>query len=235
MRNLLVRSATGVVFVAVMLTMMMGGRCTYFVLLLAIVGYCMMEFWNLAKNPRQKWLGALYITVCCVAMGFFPTIGAGMTGGEGLGSGGFLDVFPDGWDARIAPAFVITVWANDTFAYLAGITFGRGGRHKMWERISPKKTWEGFAGGLVGAVAVAAVVGRFWMGANVWLWSAFGLVVALAAVGGDLAESYFKRRAGVKDSGRMFPGHGGWLDRFDATLGAAPVAFLFFLITFLLK
>ncbi len=72
------------------------------------------------------------------------------------------------------------------------------------------------------------------MGGDVWLWIAFGLVVSLAAVGGDLAESWFKRAAGVKDSGRMLPGHGGLLDRFDATLGAVPVAFLFFLLTYFL-
>ncbi len=82
---------------------------------------------------------------------------------------------------------------------------------------------------------VAAAVGRFWAGGSVWLWALFGVVVALAAVGGDLAESRVKRAAGVKDSGRLLPGHGGLLDRFDATLGAVPVAFLFLLITHFVK
>jgi phosphatidate cytidylyltransferase len=88
---------------------------------------------------------------------------------------------------------------------------------------------------VVGATVVSALAGRFFVGGNVWLWTAFGVVVALAAVGGDLTESSFKRAAGVKDSGRMLPGHGGMLDRFDATLGAVPVACLFFLVTWLTR
>jgi CDP-diglyceride synthetase len=237
MRNLLIRTATGVVFVAIVLAAMMLGRGTYLVLLLSIAAGCTVEFWRLYPAPLQKWLGTLYIFVCMAAMWFFPLIGAGMAelpsgGGEGFLSG---ELFPSGWDMRIAPVFVIIVWANDTFAYLTGTTLGRNGKHKLCERLSPNKTWEGFVGGVVGAVVVAAVMGRFWMDADVWLWAAFGLVVALAAVAGDLFESHFKRLMAVKDSGRMFPGHGGWLDRFDAMLGAIPVAFLFFLITFLTR
>jgi phosphatidate cytidylyltransferase len=117
-------------------------------------------------------------------------------------------------------AFVVT-WANDTFAYFAGHAFGR---HRMYERISPKKTWEGFAGGAVGSV-VGALVTR-------WLLLADELPVAGAVVVGlggavlgplgDLAESMIKRAAGVKDSSRIIPGHGGLLDRIDALLFVAP-------------
>jgi phosphatidate cytidylyltransferase len=154
-------------------------------------------------------------------MWFFPTLGGGMS------------VVPEGfWDARIAPAFMMTVWANDVFAYLVGITLGR---HKMCPTLSPHKTWEGFAGGVIGAMVVAGLVGRFWIG-EVWrIWILFGGVVALAAVAGDFVESRLKRAVGVKDSGTLLPGHGGVLDRFDATLGAVPAAFLFFLVTLLTK
>jgi phosphatidate cytidylyltransferase len=196
---------------------MLLGRGSYFVLLLFVTGWCSIEFWRIARSSAVRWLGVLAITLCMAAMWFFPLIGAGMTGHE-----------VEGWDARIAPAFMMVVWANDVFAYLVGVRFGR---HKMCVRISPHKSWEGFAGGIAGAMVVAAMVGRFWLGGNVWLWTAFGVVVALAAVGGDFVESSFKRAAGVKDSGRLLPGHGGLLDRFDATLGAVPVAFLFFLVT----
>ncbi len=222
--NLLVRTATAAVFVVLVLTAMLLGRMTYTVLLGCITVGCTLELWRLATGRLPKWLGTLYIILCMAAMWFFPLIGGGMTSAP-----------PEVWDVRIAPAFIITVWANDTFAYLAGITLGRRGKHKLCERLSPKKTWEGFAGGIAGAMVVAAVTGRFWMEGNVLLWTAFGLVVALAAVGGDLAESAVKRRAGVKDSGTLLPGHGGVLDRFDATLGAVPVAFLFFLITWLAR
>ena len=219
-----VRTLTGIVFVALVLTAMLLGRMTYSVLLGCIAVGCSLEFWRIAPSPLHKWLGTLYIVLCMASMWFFPYIGSGMT------------LAPAGeWDLRIAPVFIVTVWANDTFAYLVGITLGRHGKHKLCERLSPKKTWEGFAGGIAGAVAVAALTGEFWMEGNVWLWMAFGLLVALAAVGGDLAESAVKRRAAVKDSGALLPGHGGLLDRFDATLGAVPVAFLFFLITYLAR
>ncbi len=222
--NLFVRTLTGVIFIALVLAAMLLGRMTYTVLLCCVAVGCSLEFWRIAPSPLQKWLGTLYIVFAMAAMWFFPCIGSGMTSTAAVE-----------WDVRMAPAFIITVWANDTFAYLTGITLGRRGKHKLCERLTPKKTWEGFAGGVVGAVAVAAVMGRFWIEGNVWLWAAFGFAVALAAVGGDLAESAVKRRAGVKDSGTLLPGHGGLLDRFDATLGAVPVAFLFFLITYLFR
>jgi phosphatidate cytidylyltransferase len=130
---------------------------------------------------------------------------------------GLRDRFGVPW---VIVAFVVS-WANDTFAYFAGHAFGK---HKLYERISPKKTWEGFAGGLVGSVAGAFAV--------LWLLHPAALTVGGAiAVGlgggvlgplGDLAESMVKRAAGVKDSGKIIPGHGGLLDRIDALLFVAP-------------
>ncbi len=117
-------------------------------------------------------------------------------------------------------AFVVT-WANDTFAYFAGHSFGR---HKLYERISPKKTWEGFAGGVVGSIVGALVVR--WLLLRGALTPGSAVIVGLggAVLGplGDLAESMVKRAAGVKDSGRIIPGHGGLLDRIDALLFVAP-------------
>ncbi len=233
-RNLLTRTITGAVFVAVVLAAMLLGRGSYFALLICVAVWCSVEFWRIARTPAERWLGVLYIALCMVAMWFFPVIGGGMSGAGGfVGKDSLLLHGPlEDWDPRIAPAFAVIVWANDIFAYLVGVAFGR---HKMCPQISPHKSWEGFVGGVVGATAVAAAVGRWWAGGDVWLWTAFGVMVALAAVGGDLMESRFKRAAGVKDSGRLLPGHGGLLDRFDATLGAVPVAFLFFLITYLTR
>jgi phosphatidate cytidylyltransferase len=117
-------------------------------------------------------------------------------------------------------AFVVT-WANDTAAYFAGHAFGR---HPLYARISPKKTWEGFAGGIGGSV-VGALVTR-WLLLGDTLSPAAAIVVGLGAsvLGplGDLAESMVKRAAGVKDSSRIIPGHGGLLDRIDALLFVAP-------------
>ncbi len=119
-------------------------------------------------------------------------------------------------------AFVVT-WANDTFAYFAGHAFGR---HRMLERISPKKTWEGFAGGAVGSV-VGALVTRWILPEQLEVLSAFQMVLvgaggAVLGPLGDFCESLVKRAAGVKDSGRIIPGHGGLLDRIDALLFVAP-------------
>jgi len=236
--NILTRTATGVVFVAIVLAAMLFDLGSYFGLLAWILYACTVEFLRIARGS-EKWAGVIYIVLCMVAMGFLPAIGDGMADGTRLWNDyGYLHVrdvavgWPDGWDSRVAPAFIVVVWANDVFAYLVGVTMGR---HKMAPHLSPNKSWEGFAGGVVGATAVSAVVGRLWIGGDVWLWMAFGLVVALAAVGGDLAESRLKRAAGVKDSGRLLPGHGGMLDRFDATLGAVPAAFVFFMVTHLCR
>ena len=130
---------------------------------------------------------------------------------------GLRERFGTGW---VILAFVVT-WANDTFAYFAGHAFGR---HRLYERISPKKTWEGFAGGVAGSV-VGALVTR-WLLLSSELSPAGAVVIGLggAVLGplGDLAESMVKRAAGVKDSSRIIPGHGGLLDRIDALLFVAP-------------
>jgi phosphatidate cytidylyltransferase len=125
-------------------------------------------------------------------------------------------------------AFVVT-WMNDTFAYFAGRFLGR---HRMFPRVSPKKTWEGFAGGAVGSVVAAlvllAIFPAGWLpGLDVAGCVGLGLGAAVVGPIGDLAESMLKRAAGVKDSGRLIPGHGGLLDRIDALLFVGPWVYLF--------
>lgn len=120
-------------------------------------------------------------------------------------------------------ALILVVWSFDTFAYFTGRRFGR---HPFMAHISPSKTLEGVVGGLVasaivGAILVAAL-GRPWLAGL-----GFGLVLAVAAQAGDLAESMLKRAAGAKESGTLIPGHGGMLDRVDSFLFAAPVAYFY--------
>jgi phosphatidate cytidylyltransferase len=129
-----------------------------------------------------------------------------------------------------ALALFIFIWTNDTFAYLSGISFGS---HKMFERISPKKSWEGFIGGLIMTVAASFVFYKFFPVMCYLNWAFFGLLTVLAAVFGDFTESMIKRVAGVKDSGSVMPGHGGVLDRIDSLLFAAPVIYIF--LYFILK
>ncbi len=119
---------------------------------------------------------------------------------------------------------IVSIWANDSFAYMAGSAFGR---HKMAPRISPKKSWEGFVAGTLGTTGVwlaaalcRASISRLAGG------SLIGLAASIAAVIGDLAESRIKREVGVKDSGTLLPGHGGFLDRFDSFIMVAIVTLL---------
>lgn len=122
-----------------------------------------------------------------------------------------------------AAALVVlgTVWANDIAAYLVG---GRWGRRRLAPAISPGKSVEGFAAGLLAAAAFAAGAGTA-LGGRPGQMALLGLLVALASVAGDLWESSMKRAAGVKDSGGVLPGHGGVLDRFDAALFGVPVGY----------
>lgn len=123
---------------------------------------------------------------------------------------------------RLLPLVVgmyILIWTNDTFAYICGITMGK---HKLFERISPKKTWEGTIGGVLFTIIVGMLIGQFVNNGEVFFWTVSAAIIAPCAIFGDLLESLFKRSMDVKDTGRILPGHGGILDRFDAALFAAP-------------
>ena len=126
------------------------------------------------------------------------------------------------WGGVLVVAIFCSVWANDSFAYLVGSALGK---HKMAPRISPKKSWEGFFGGLVGSVLIWCVM-MFIPGVSMGIAQAvvFGFVCGLFGVLGDLAESRIKRNSGVKDSGTIMPGHGGLLDRCDSVFLVAAVA-----------
>ena len=118
----------------------------------------------------------------------------------------------------------VFIWCNDSGAYCVGCTIGR---HKMFERISPKKTWEGFAGGAVVAVIAGLVMARFFPVMSMWEWAGMALTVVVAGTLGGLVESGIKRGMQIKDSGNFLPGHGGMLDRFDSTLLAVPCVVLY--------
>ena len=120
--------------------------------------------------------------------------------------------------------FFLLIWANDTGAYLTGMSFGR---HKLFERISPKKTWEGFIGGLILAIVVAWMLSG-WLGVvDKFHWMIISIIVSISGTYGDLIESMLKRSIGVKDSGNIMPGHGGFLDRFDSAIISFPLVYLF--------
>ncbi|RPE13542.1 phosphatidate cytidylyltransferase [Chitinophaga lutea] len=121
---------------------------------------------------------------------------------------------------------IIFIWINDTMAYIVGSLIGRT---PFFPAISPKKTIEGTVGGMILAIAAAGVFGYFW--GDQWLhwphWIGLACIAAVFGTAGDLLESRLKRLAGVKDSGSIMPGHGGFLDRFDSLLVAAPFAWIY--------
>lgn len=183
---------------------------TFFVMI-ATLAVLFVELFRAKETPIQN-IGATLLPIFQVALpiamlALLPAIG-------------------EGYNAWRVVAFFSIIWANDVFAFLVGITLGR---HRLCERISPKKSWEGFIGGILAAMG-AALLAAHLLGENIAVWAGLGLVTALAAVAGDLIESMFKRAAGVKDSGAIMPGHGGWFDRFDAVLTAAPVAVIYLIL-----
>lgn len=122
----------------------------------------------------------------------------------------------------------LCTWASDTFAYFVGTAIGS---HKIAPSISPNKTVEGILGSFLGTVLTAVVFGHFLFGFELMIMMILGVIMAIAATLGDLAESMIKRFAGVKDSGFLIPGHGGVLDRFDSLLFTAPIFYYFAVIT----
>lgn len=131
------------------------------------------------------------------------------------------------YDHHLLLSFFLFLWANDVGAYCFGMLLGRHGKHKLFERISPKKSWEGFWGGLLASMITASILywtwgGRYDMGQVHWF--VIALIISILGTYGDLIESLLKRSVGVKDSGSIMPGHGGILDRFDGALLAFPCA-----------
>lgn len=280
LRNLVVRTASGAVLLAVVLGAAYGGKFAYGAFLLLIVVVGMWEFYNLAaatgSEPRRAiglasgivlfvtsfFLfdgyvsrsmfdvdmllgGLLYFTILIPLCFIIELFHASETPIRNVATTlmGLLYVaypmsfmlfipllFTGEWSAEAFLFYLFIVWGNDVFAYLTGVTIGR---HKMCPRISPKKSWEGFVGGIVGALAMGAV-GSVVVGGDMAMWLGLALVVSLTSVLGDLVESMFKREADIKDSGRILPGHGGMLDRFDALLISSPFAFVYLIVASLL-
>jgi phosphatidate cytidylyltransferase len=121
-------------------------------------------------------------------------------------------------------AFLLMLWANDTGAYLTGMAFGRT---KLFERHSPKKTWEGFIGGVLISAGAGLVISHFYTELAGYQWAITGAITGTVGTMGDLVESMFKRSINVKDSGSILPGHGGLLDRFDGLFLAVPIVYTY--------
>jgi phosphatidate cytidylyltransferase len=130
----------------------------------------------------------------------------------------------DVYSYEIIMGMILIIWASDTGAYFAGITLGK---KKLFERVSPKKTWEGSLGGGVVALLMATLLARYFHDLTLIQWYFATFIIVIAGIYGDLVESLFKRGIEIKDSGSLIPGHGGFLDRFDSLLLAVPFIVVF--------
>ena len=140
------------------------------------------------------------------------------------------------YNPKIIIGLLILIWTNDTFAYIVGKSIGK---HKLFEKISPKKTIEGFFGGLIFAIFAGYLISMYlikpsaqFSDKSILIWMIIAAIVGVIGTIGDLIESKFKRIAGVKDSGKIMPGHGGVLDRLDSVIFVAPFIFLFYKILY---
>ncbi|MDL2221906.1 phosphatidate cytidylyltransferase [Parabacteroides sp. OttesenSCG-928-N08] len=271
MKNLITRTLTGIVFVAIILGAICYHPLTFLALFSVITGLVMWEFYGLTNagdNTRYKRVVAcvagvylfaasflyahdmtglhifipylLYLIYCLIlelytkaedplrnwALAFFAQLYCAGS----FAMINYIAAIPDMPGEMVhAPLHVICifvfVWVNDTGAYLTGCTLGR---HKLFERISPKKSWEGFWGGLIITLLSSQIFYYFAPEIGRWHWLGLTLVIVLFGTFGDLIESLLKRSVGVKDSGVVFPGHGGALDRFDSLILAIPAAFIYF-------
>ncbi|AFU67413.1 phosphatidate cytidylyltransferase CdsA [Psychroflexus torquis ATCC 700755] len=136
-----------------------------------------------------------------------------------------IPVYKENYEYVLIGTFVL-IWTNDSFAYLVGKNFGK---HKLFERISPKKTIEGFIGGAVFTVAMSYLIFTYIDMLPWWAWIILALIVSVFGTLGDLVQSKFKRKADVKDSGKIMPGHGGIFDRMDSMLFSSTFVFIFIL------
>jgi phosphatidate cytidylyltransferase len=158
-------------------------------------------------NISYTFVGFIYITI---PFCFFYSLG-------------FLMDF-DNYSYHFPLAFLLMLWGNDTGAYLFGMKLGK---RKLFERHSPKKSWEGFFGGVFTSLVVAVAIAYFFTEVEPMVWAGMATIIACFGTLGDLVESMLKRSLDVKDSGSFLPGHGGFLDRFDGLLIAAPIVYVY--------
>lgn len=223
------RSLTALVFVIVMLAGLLWNFWS-FVLLFTIIHFgCWFEFVKLMKKIHgPKFLlyclwGLVYITMPIIMLidlssDFIHDSFHGTSGSGSFTGFSFSYLLPC--------AIIFSIWINDTMAYIVGSLIGK----TPFSKISPKKTWEGTAGGAILCVVVIALLGYFIPVAKqiaVQHWIAIAAICAVFGTAGDLLESKIKRMADVKDSGSFMPGHGGFLDRFDSLLIATPFVWLY--------
>ncbi len=177
----------------------------------------LLELYRNNPNPFTNiaftFFGLLYVAVPFSLLNYYP-------------NPAFL---PGVYHTSFLLGFFFMIWINDTGAFLLGTAFGR---HRLFERVSPKKTWEGAMGGALLTFASACVISMYYSHIYLRDWLIIAAIIVVFGTYGDLFESMFKRSINAKDSGTILPGHGGVLDRFDSVFMAAPFVFVYLLMTY---
>jgi phosphatidate cytidylyltransferase len=161
-------------------------------------------------NPISQWGQELFVQFYCAGalslLCFIPYMGSAE------------------YNSLLLLMIFILIWLNDTGAFLIGSWIGK---HRMFERISPLKSWEGFIGGFIISIIASQVLAHYFDVLSWYEWLIFAVLVVIAGTFGDLIESLLKRAVGAKDSGRILPGHGGMFDRFDSAILVSPVIYIY--------
>lgn len=258
-KNLIIRSISGIFLVAILLTAILYSESSCFLILALIAVAATYELLsNINKNSpitTLTWFASALAALVCnlfylsidtrlIVIIIFAVIMIRMIAEmyrkesnplQSIGYELFAIIYSTvpmlmlfQMSSNLIVALFIMVWSNDVGAYLVGVSCGK---HKLWERLSPKKSWEGFAGGVIATIIAAVVIGIN-RDQSPYLWGIMAIFVSIAAVYGDLFESMFKRSLKIKDSGNIIPGHGGVLDRFDAIFFAAPIFYMIYTYIF---
>ena len=268
MKNLIKRTITGLIFVALIIGSIIWSQYSFVILFLVITILGLWEFYSLVKTTNfarpQIFTGIfsggiLFISMALVAMNIadlkillinlatipliffielfsknknpFTNISFSVLGIIYIALPfSLLNFFfntgliPGVFQYEILLGFFIILWINDIFAYLLGSAFGK---HLLFKRISPKKTWEGSIGGMIFSLCAAYIISLFFKELSSIQWIIIALIIIVFGTLGDLTESMFKRSLNIKDTGNILPGHGGILDRFDAVFMAAPFVLIY--------
>ena len=217
--NRFISTVAGVYFFLAMAGYCMGmASLTVFIpYLITIIYLIISELFTKAPNPINNWAYTMFSQMY-IALPFstINLLAFQTSGGE------------QQYNALLPLSIFVFLWVNDSGAYCVGSLLGR---HKLFPRVSPGKSWEGSVGGGLLVLVAAAIIGWLTGGEthslSIPVWMGLGLVVVVFDTLGDLVESLFKRTLGVKDSGNILPGHGGMLDRFDSSLMAIPAAVIY--------
>lgn len=195
--------------------------------LFLIIYLLVSELYLKKKNPLNNWAYAMMSQIY-IALSFAML---NVLAYHSIGNEGELSNYQVQYNPILPLSIFIFTWINDTGAYCTGMLFGK---HRLFERISPKKSWEGFIGGGVFSIIAAIVMAHYFPFMPISIWIGLALTVVIFGTLGDLTESLLKRTIGIKDSGNILPGHGGMLDRFDSTLMAVPAAVVYlYIISFI--